>query len=174
MENNLENIKVFKAINSSNDQQSMKDFESLIDEQNIQDVKVKSLVINKLDEVKNDFVSGQEGGFSNKRKMIRDLKSNNTPVKFVSFGPSGLKEDQACNGKNRNMFDSEFLILDVWPRKILDDLYDYEKTTEKADGLVYQCEEYPNIKGFKVSTTTSDPREISSFVAEYLENFLEE
>ena len=174
VENKLENIKVFKAINSSNDQQSMDDFESLIDEKNIQDAEIKGLVLSKLDEVKNDFVPGQKGGFSNKRKMIRDLKINNTPVKFVSFGPSGLKEDQACNGKKRIVVDSEFLILDVWPRKILDDLYDYEKTTEKADGLVYQCEEYPNIKGFKVSTTTSDPREISSFVAEYLENFLEE
>ena len=170
---NIESIIVYKSIGHNDDPQTAQEFKVIIEEQTIQDPKVRDLAIEALNTSKNDLVSGQQGSFSNKLKMIKNLQTKNKPVKFVSFGPSGYKKDQACN-TNRIMFDSEFLILDIWPTIILDGLNDKGAISAKLGALAYQCNSSPNILGFRISSTTSNSKEISPFVVKYLETFLGE
>ena len=169
----FDNIIIYDAVSAEEGKKSetLDDFEIILSKDNIKDQSVKADLLNFLDDVKVNFDAGNRGSFNDKRDVIKNLEQQKSLVKFLSFGPSGLTEDRACDVKRG--FESNFMIFDIWPRDTVDDLLLSDKITKIEETLAYSCEGSNQFYGLKDSPSTTKDIEISGPVYKYLDKFLE-
>ena len=171
----VDKIMIYEPINASTEAGTLEDFKLFFEATNIQKPDMKENIYKVLDEFKDRLTLGQEGNFSRKIKTLKRLKEEGGLIKAVSFGSSGLDASQACKPQ-RQLGNTDLIIFDVWPRGTLDELVDTETASETpgTDDMLFKCNKFDSILGFRISTTNREVGLISGPVKKYLVNLMEQ
>ena len=134
-----------------------------------EDGKFDRTLFNQLNEYATEtFKPGQQGPFTDKKTLHKNLVENNKTTFFVFFGSTGEISPAAC-GEKMGISSAGTITFDIWPTYVRQDLLNAELIKKLEKGVLYECVDDPSIAGFNW-----DSEAVSTKIAGYITKILKD
>ena len=118
------------------------------------------------------FKPGQQGPFTDKKRIYKNLVENNKNTFFVFFGSTGEISPAACEEK-MGIESAGTITFDIWPTYVRQDLLNAELIKKLEKGVLYECVDDPNIAGFNWDSEAVNTK-IAGYVTKILKDRVEQ